>query len=93
MRPDQNDIRKNAKDPNAELKIASTFDSIYSPATQAGIHKLTIFRAQLAALFSRLEKGELDCADAKTQSLRIRHEISMLIWSVDDWQIQFENRN
>jgi hypothetical protein len=76
-----------------ELKIAKSLDLICTPTSDASVEKLTVLKDQLLNLFLRLERGQLSCTDVKAQTLRIQEELSKVIWTVNDWQIQFASRN
>jgi hypothetical protein len=85
--------RTNLGDYGTELGIANALDHICNLPVDPCLDRLNEFKEQIQALFLRLQRGELSDSDAKAQSLRIQEELSMLIWSLEDWQIQFMSRN
>ena len=93
MNDDANRNRGEMSDYKTEPKIANGLDLICCPPSDAVTARLIALKEQLAGLFSRLERGELSSGDAKTQSVLIREELSRMIWSVEDWQIQSLSRN
>ncbi len=85
--------RSTMRDYETELKIAKGLDLICRPPVEASLERLIALKEQVLTLFLRLERGELSSIDAKAQSLRIREELSKVIWNVDDWQMRFAGRN
>lgn len=76
-----------------ELKIAKGFDLICDPPVDASTEQLNLLRKRLLILFLRLQRGDLCYTNAKAQSRRIQEELSKMIWTAEDWQIQFASRN
>jgi hypothetical protein len=74
-------------------KIAQGVALICSPPANPTVERLNALKAQLLAFFLCLERPELSSPDTKAQSLRIQKELSMLIWTLEDWQFQLASRN
>jgi hypothetical protein len=76
-----------------ELRLAKELEQVCNPATDTGIERLKLIKERLLALFVRLQRGEVSTTDAKTQSLQLQESLSQLIWTLDDWELQSNNRN
>jgi hypothetical protein len=85
--------RNETSDYESELKIAHGLDLICTPPCDPGMERLNALKEQLRTLYLRLERRELCPVDPKAQSMRIQEELSKLIWTLEDWQIQFASRN
>ena len=72
-----------------ELKFAKGFDLICDPPGE----RLNLLKARLLILFLRLQRGDSRYTEVKAQSRRFQEEFSKMIWSAEDWQIQFASRN
>ena len=86
-------MRKIKTQHEAELSVAKGLEVICTPPLEAGVERIKVLKGQLLALFLRLQRGELESADGKNQSLLMQEELSKLVWSLDDWQIQVAARN
>ena len=76
----------------AELKFAQDLDRVCNTPNDAAVQRLRELKEQLLTLFLRLQE-EGPAAKARAEAVNARAEISRLVWSLEDWQVQFDGRN
>jgi hypothetical protein len=88
----RNRVKADARE--AEPKIITT-SQLFSDSTtgKSEMERLNLIKGRLLTMLVGLERKEPISLDAETQALRIQEEISLLVWMVEDWQIQIATRN
>lgn len=91
MNHDQ-DRAETATEYQAELTFAQDLDRVCGAHTHAAVQRLRELKEQLVTLFLRLQE-EGPAPKARAEAVNAQAEISRLIWSLEDWQLQFDGRN
>jgi hypothetical protein len=74
-------------------KSATHSASSSSPADKSEFERLNQLKDRLLNMFLGLQRAERVPLNPEAQALRIQEEISLLIWMIEDWELQITSRN
>ena len=74
-------------------KIGSPTELLHGFSNQLDTERINLVKDRLLALCVGILSDRNDSEEPKGQMRRIQEEISIVIWMLEDWQIQMTSRN